>query len=86
MGNEKMTTAGVRRALDELLVLRGEKRGSFYRAKFSCKDVLDRVDSKNTPNNLRHVAYIVKREYPDSTMERGSGDSGWILHMKSRTA
>ncbi len=85
MGNEQMTTQKVRVAIDELTVRVGEKKGIYHIATFSCKDVLDYINSKNTPNSLRHVAYIVTREYPDSILERGSGDSGWVLNIRTRT-
>lgn len=80
-----MQTQAVLEAINRLTAERGEKRGSFYYATFSCKDVLNYLGDEITPGNLRHVAYIATKGYPGSSVEGGSHQHGRMLNMKIRS-
>ena len=80
-----MQTHLVIEAINRLAAERGEKRGNFYYAAFSCKEVLDYMDFEITQGHLRHVAYIVTKGYPESSVDGGSKQTGRMLNMKIRS-
>ncbi len=80
-----MRTHLVMEAINRLAVERGEQRGSFYYATFSCKEVLEALESEVTAGNLRYIAYIVTKGYPESSVDGGSKQSGRMLNMKIRS-
>jgi len=80
-----MRTTLVMETLHRLTAERGEKRDGFYYATFSCKDVLDYMDAELTQGNLRHVAYIVTKGYPESVVDKSDKQLGWILNMRIRS-
>ena len=80
-----MQTLLVMEAINRLAVERGEKRGGFYHATFSCKEVLDQMEAEITQGHLRHVAYIVTKGYPESAIDGGSREGGRTLNMKIRS-
>ena len=80
-----MQTHLVVEALNRLTAERGEKRGDFYYATFSCKEVLDYMDFKITQGHLRHVAYVVTKAYPESSIGGGTTTNGRVLNMKIRS-
>jgi len=80
-----MQTHLVIESINRLTAELGEKRGSFFYATFSCKDVLDYMDSETTQGHLRHVAYIVEKGYPESSFGGGTKKSGRVLNMKVRS-
>ena len=80
-----MQTHLVIEAINRLAAEQGEKRGDFYYATFSCKEVLDYMDFEITRGHLRHVAYIVTKGYPESLVDGGSKQGGRMLNMKIRS-
>ncbi len=72
-------------AINRLSAELGEQRGSFYYATFSCKDVLEALESEVTAGNLRYIAYIVTKGYPESSLDGGSKGDGRTLNMKIRS-
>lgn len=75
----------VREAIERLTVERGEKKGSFWCATFSVKDVLEKTQTPNTEGNQRYVSHIVRRFYPGSRILPGQGDNGGFLELKIRS-
>lgn len=71
--------------IEKLVVEQGEKKGGYYYGTFTCKEILETMDRPNTPNEQRYLAHTVRAFYPKSSMEIGSGDSGWILNIKIRS-
>ena len=80
-----MQTHLVVNAINRLTVKRGEKKGDYYRATFSCKDVLDYMDFEIHRNHLRHVVYIATTMYPGSTATGSARKGNWVLNMKIRS-
>ncbi len=80
-----MQTHLVIEAINRLTAERGEKKGKFYYATFSCKDVLDYMDFEITKGHLKHVAYIVAKGYPESSYGGGTNKTGRVLNMKVRS-
>jgi hypothetical protein len=80
-----MQTYLVMEAINRLTAARGEKKGDYYLASFSCKDVLDQMGAEITQGHLRHVAYIVTKGYPGSSVDGGSKESGRMLNIKIRS-
>ncbi len=80
-----MRTQLVIESINRLTAGLGEKRGNFFYATFSCKDVLDYMDFEITQGHLRHVAYIVEKGYPESSFDGGTKKSGRVLNMKIRS-
>ena len=80
-----MKTHLVIEAINRLTVERGEKKGDYYRATFSCKDVLDYMDFEITQHHLRHVAYIATKMYPGSKATGSARKGNWVLNMKIRS-
>lgn len=80
-----MQTHKVIEALNRMTAERGEKKGQFYHASFSCKEVLDYMGADVTQGHLRHVAYIVEKGYPESRIDGGTRKTGRILYMKIRS-
>ncbi len=80
-----MRAQTVAEAINRLTAQRGEKKGLYYCATFSCKEVLDLMDSKITKGNLRYVAYVVTKGYTESLIGEGTEQEGRILNMKIRT-
>jgi len=75
----------VREALEQLTAERGEKKGDYYYAEFTVKEVLDRAGMKNILKWQNYVGYVVKRQYAPSRVLPGQGDNGGFVHMKIRS-
>ncbi len=71
--------------IEKLIVEKGERKGGYYCASFTCKEILEVMGKPNTPGEQRYLAHTVKAFYPKSSQEIGSGDSGWILNIKIRS-
>jgi len=80
-----MQTHLVMEAINQLAAAQGEKRGDYFFATFSCKEVLDQMGAEITQGHLRHVAYIVTKGYPESSLDGGTKGEGRTLNMKIRS-
>ncbi len=80
-----MQTHLVVEAINRLTAERGERKGDYFYATFSCKEVLSYMDFEITQGHLRHVAYVVTKGYPESAVDGGSKESGRTLNMKIRS-
>jgi len=79
-----MRAQAVVEAINRLTVERGEKRNKYYYVTLSCKDVLNYMGEELIKGNLRFVAYIAIKGYPESTLAGKPGDFGQTLNIKIR--
>jgi hypothetical protein len=75
----------LREILERMTVELGEKRGDFWQATFTVKEVLERQGEPNTPGNQRYVRYTVEKWYFGSKTRIGQADNGGFIDMKIRT-
>lgn len=70
--------------IDQLLLARGERKGTWQVGTFSAKELLTSAEMHNTENNWRYVLHVMKTLYPDSSWERGSQDEGYQIRVRVR--
>lgn len=78
-------SVAVRKAIDQLTLEKGEKRGSIWHGSFSVKDVLEKAGLKNTPDHQRYVVYILNQWYPGTIIGPGQADNGGFIKIKIRS-
>ena len=72
------------KAIDDLIVEKGEKKNSYYRATVTSLEILQRIGAVVTVPNHRNVLKVVQRQYPDSVAETAV-EGGWVFHIKIRS-
>lgn len=73
------------RFIDSQLAQKGSRKGPFYAATFTAKEILLGAEMPNTENNWRYVLHVMKTLYPESAWERGSRDEGFKIRVRART-
>ena len=82
-----MVIAPWMKAIDELIVEKGEKKDKYYRAVLTTKEILQKIGLVITAPNHQNVRRVVEMQYPDSKFEAigYNAQDGWRLHIIIRT-
>lgn len=75
----------IRETVDRLVAEIGLRKGSFFFAEFSIKDILDRLEQKNNQQNQNFVTYVIRRWYPGVKISPGQSDNGGFVKLAIRS-
>ena len=76
----------IRTAVDKLIVEKGKKIDRHYRVEFTIKDLLEKLELKNTEDNQRYARYVIQTGYEKAVFVPGQGDNGGFVRLKVRSA
>lgn len=75
----------VRTSIDALTAELGEKRGNYYYAEFSVKDVLERAGIHNDNFGQNYVRHVIRTWYPEGKIYPGQADNGGFIKIRIRS-
>ncbi len=73
------------RAVEELLIHKGEKRGSYFVGDLTTKEILEQLELPVNQVNHKRALHTVRAFYPQSSFEEFSGENGYVMHIRVRT-
>jgi len=73
------------KAVEELLIVKGEKKGYYFVGDLTTREILEKMDLPVVRVNHNRTLQLVRIHYPKSTYEKLSGEKGYVLHVRVRT-
>lgn len=73
------------RVVEELIVAKGEKKGSYFVGDLTTKEILENLELPVNKVNHTRTLHTIKAFYPQSSFENFSEENGHVVHVKIRT-
>ena len=73
------------KAVNELVVAKGEKKGYYFVGDITTKEVLEKLGLPIVKVNHTHACNTIRAFYPQSSFGKYSEGEGYAIHVKIRT-
>jgi len=73
------------KAVEELIIIKGEKKGYYFVGDLTTKEILEKLELPIVKVNHNHILNTIRAFYPKSSFEKFSEGNGYLVHVRIRT-
>jgi uncharacterized protein (UPF0218 family) len=73
------------KAIEELVVIKGEKKGYYFVGDLTTKEILEKLELPIVKVNHNYILRTIRTFYPKSSFEKSSEGDGFLVRVRIRS-